>query len=106
MGIRAADSGLMTFHDRALQGTSIADGVLFEILYARELGKEVRLFTVANRAREIRPATFSDLTFEREVHRLGLSLGELRSLVAGHWEPEEANPRLFDPDAQRLEETA
>ena len=50
-------------------GETVADGVLFEILFAKTLGKPVRFFTINNRAKSIREIKVKDLRFEREVYR-------------------------------------
>lgn len=105
--IRVANNNLIRIADELwVFGTSIANGVLFEVLLAHELDKPVRFFTIATRAGEIRPASVSDLRFEPELHRLGLNASELRRVVAGEWRPEAPTPRLFEPDATPLENTA
>jgi hypothetical protein len=50
-------------------GDTIADGVLFEILFAKKIGKPVRFFTIDNRASSIREIKVKNLRFEREVYR-------------------------------------
>ena len=42
-------------------GTTIANGVLFEIAYAHELGMPVKLFSIGNRATEIVPVPIERL---------------------------------------------
>lgn len=90
--IRAADE-LWVF------GDTIANGVLFEVLYARELGHPIRFFSVAPSAEEIGELQLTRLKFEPELRRLGLTQTELLQLISGEWRPsEELEPRLFDPD--------
>ncbi|WP_420722493.1 hypothetical protein [Hwanghaeella sp. LZ110] len=67
--VRQANNNIIRISDELwVFGHLIADGVLFEIKYAQELGKPVRFFTVSNRANEIKEISVSDLKFEPEVH--------------------------------------
>ena len=66
-------------------GQTVADGVLFEIFYARELEKPIRFFTIGNRAEEIREISPRMLRFEREVYKeTGLRRDELLAKILRH----------------------
>lgn len=64
-------------------GAEIADGVLAEIAFARQLGKPLRFFTIATRAEEIRAADPEALTFEPELLATGRTHAELLDVVLG-----------------------
>ena len=66
-------------------GQTISDGVLFEILLAKELGKPIRFFTIDNRADRIREIAPKQLHFEREVYKTyGLRHDDLIAKILGH----------------------
>lgn len=50
-------------------GCPIADGVLFEIILAKKLGKPIRFFTIENRAEDIRETNPTELSFEPGVYQ-------------------------------------
>ena len=67
--IRRGNNNLVRISDQLwVFGCRIADGVLFEILLARELDKPVRFFTIDNRADRIREASVDELSFEEECY--------------------------------------
>ncbi|HCU35820.1 MAG TPA: hypothetical protein DGT21_10305 [Armatimonadetes bacterium] len=67
--IRRGNNNLIRISDELwVFGCRIADGVLFEILHARELDKPVRFFTIDNRADRIREASVDELSFEEECY--------------------------------------
>ncbi len=78
-------------------GDVVANGVLFEILYAWSLGKPIRFHTIGTRSTEIRSIPPEVLRFEPELYRGGWSRQRLIDLVTGHEGPH--MDRLFDPDA-------
>ena len=49
-------------------GGTIADGVLFEILYAKKLNMPVKYFSIDSRADLIEEISVDDLKFEEEVY--------------------------------------
>jgi len=68
--VRQGNNNLLRIVDELwVFGQTIADGVLFEILLAKELGKPIRYFTIDNRAEMIKEIEPEDLRFEREVYR-------------------------------------
>ena len=68
--IREGNNNLIRIVDELwVFGEQIADGVLFEILFAKELGKPIRYFTIGNRAEEIREIGIKNLTFEQKVYK-------------------------------------
>lgn len=74
-------------------GQTVADGVLFEILYARELEKPIRFFTIGNRAEEIREISPRMLRFEREVYKeTGLRRDEILAKILRH------DPNILPPE--------
>lgn len=88
--VREANNNLIRLADELwVFGITIANGVLFEVAYAHQLGKAVRFFTVAARASEIRGAPVEALRFESELYTKGYSRDHLRAIArgAGHFEP-------------------
>lgn len=66
--VRQANSSLIARSDELwVFGSELADGVVFEISYASQLKLPIRLFTISDRADEIRPAATSLLTLEKGV---------------------------------------
>jgi hypothetical protein len=67
--VRQANNNLIRKCDQLwVFGEIIADGVLFEILYARQLDKPVKFHTVSSRAERIKETTVNKLQFEAEVY--------------------------------------
>lgn len=62
-------------------GDSIADGVYAEILFARELSKHVRYFTIESRASEIREILAEDLRFEQQLIIQTTALAKSHSML-------------------------
>jgi uncharacterized protein len=46
----------------------IADGVLFEIAYAKQMNMPIRFFKISTRIEDIQPLKFDDIVFEPEIH--------------------------------------
>jgi len=65
--IRRANNQLISMCDELWVFGDIANGVMFEIMLAKRLGKPVRYFTIAARSCKIVEVTLSDLTFESEM---------------------------------------
>lgn len=103
--VRIGNNNLIRLADELwVFGTSIADGVLFEIEYAHELGRHVRLFTIGNRMGDIHEVTVDQLVFEpqliqrthQRMKSMNLSMRPkdfLKAKVRGE-NPEQ--PRLFE----------
>jgi len=67
--IRQANNNLIRRCDELwVFGEMIADGVLFEIVYAKSLNKPVRFFSVDSRATRITEVRIENLEFEPEVY--------------------------------------
>ena len=67
--IRQANNNLIRKCDQLwVFGETIADGVLFEILYAKKLKMPVKYFTVDSRADHIKKVSVGELKFEEEVY--------------------------------------
>ena len=67
--IRQANNNLIQKCDALwVFGETIADGVLFEILYAKKLKTPVRYYTVDSRAELIKEVSVNELRFEEEVY--------------------------------------
>jgi hypothetical protein len=84
--VRQANNNLIRIVDELwVFGESVADGVLFEIEFARELGKPIRYFTIDNRADKIREILPTQLRFERKVYAsTGLDRDGLLRRVLGY----------------------
>ena len=65
--IRRANNQLISMCDELWVFGDIANGVMFEIMLAKNLKKPIRYFTIATRACEITEVTLSDLSFEDEM---------------------------------------
>lgn len=66
--IRQGNNNLIRIADELwVFGKVIADGVLFEILYAKTIGKPIRYFTIDNRMEGIKEIGINSLSFESEV---------------------------------------
>ena len=67
--IRQANNNLIQKCDALwVFGETIADGVLFEILYAKKLNMPVKYYTVGSRVDLIKEVSVNELTFEEEVY--------------------------------------
>jgi len=67
--IRQANNNLIRKCDELwVFGDTIADGVLFEILYAKKLKIPVKFYTLDSRADLIREASCNEMNFEEEVY--------------------------------------
>ena len=77
--IRQANNNLIRKCDQLwVFGETIADGVLFEIQYAKKLSMPVKLYTVDSHADLITEISVNELKFEEEVYRkTGLEHKEL-----------------------------
>jgi len=97
--VREANNNLIRLTDELwVFGTTIANGVLFEVAHAHDLGKPVHFFTVAARANEIRSAPIEALRFESELYTKGYSREDLRAIARGVGRFEPPPLRLFDFD--------
>lgn len=66
--IRQGNNNLIRIADELwVFGKVIADGVLFEILYAKTLGKPIRYYTIDTRVDGIKQIGINSLSFESEV---------------------------------------
>jgi hypothetical protein len=97
--VRQGNNNLVRISDELwVFGEVIANGVLFEILYARSLGKPVHFHNIATRSLEIYPIPVETLRFEHELYKGGWDRDGLIDLVSGA-NVEAPHPnRLFDPD--------
>lgn len=97
--VREGNNNLIRLADQLwVFGTTIANGVLFEVAYAHELGKPVRFFTVSTLAAEIRSAPVEALRFEGELYTKGYSREDLRAIARGVGSFHPPPLRLFDFD--------
>ena len=78
-------------------GQTIADGVLFEIRYARSLAKPVKFFSIENRAEAIRPLQPDSLHFEKAVY--AATKGKRDDLLRAIMGASYGQQQLFDVDA-------
>jgi hypothetical protein len=65
--VRQAHNNLVRISDEMWAFGEIDEGVLFEMLYARRLGKTVRCFSIGDRAQEIHPTSIKVIEFEPDV---------------------------------------
>jgi len=80
--IRRANNQLIAMCDELWVFGDIANGVMFEILLAKRLGKPIKYFMVAAKSAEIREVTLRDLTFEDELGLTKEQVDEFIALVA------------------------
>ena len=67
--VRQANNNLIRKCDELwVFGETIADGVLFEILYAKKLKMPVKFYTVDSRVELIKEVSVNELKFEEEVY--------------------------------------
>ena len=85
--IRQANNNLIRKCDQLwVFGEIIADGVLFEILYANKLRMPVKFYSVDSRADLIKEVSDNELTFEEEVYSsTGLKHKELIEQILGQY---------------------
>ena len=85
--IRQANNNLIRKCDQLwVFGEIIADGVLFEILYAKKLRMPVKFYSVDSRADLIKEISDNELTFEEEVYSsTGLKHQELIEQILGQY---------------------
>ena len=85
--IRQANNNLIRKCDQLwVFGEIIADGVLFEILYAKKLRMPVKFYSVDSRADLIKEVSDNELTFEEEVYSsTGLKHQELIEQILGQY---------------------
>jgi hypothetical protein len=83
--VRRANNNVVRVCDELwVFGETIADGVLFEILYARELHKPIRYFTISGRADEIRETCPEKFQFEPQVYLVtGMKRDQLIAKITG-----------------------
>ena len=98
--IRQGNNNLIRIADELwVFGETIADGVLAEILFAKDLSKPIRFFTIHNQCDKIREISANKLKFEREVYTsTKLDKNELLAKILGH-DPTKPPPEqmlLFD----------
>ncbi len=60
---------------------NVSDGVLFEIYMCRKMGKTVRFFNIATRAKEIVELKAEEVIFEPEIHSFQIKKEDLLALV-------------------------
>ena len=95
--IRQGNNNLIRIVDEVwIFGQTIANGVLFEIMLARELEKPMRFFTIDNRADKIREVSAKELRFEKEVYKeKGATRHQLIAKILGY-DPNTPPPEQLD----------
>ena len=85
--IRQANNNLIRICDELwVFGETIADGVLFEILYAKKLKMPVKYYTVDSRVDFIKEVSVNELKFEEEVYTsTGLKHKELIEQISDQY---------------------
>lgn len=79
--VRRGNNQLIASSDELWVFGPVSDGVLFEIVRARQLRKPVRFFSIATRAGEIRPLPVNEVKFEPEVHAKQITREDLLALL-------------------------
>jgi uncharacterized protein len=80
--VRRGNNQLIKACDEIWVFGPVADGVLFEVIYALEIGKPIRFFTVGAKAEDITEINeLSRVTFESEVHAPGITRESLLKSV-------------------------
>jgi hypothetical protein len=80
--VRQGNNQLISIADEVWVFGPVSDGVLFEIVRARNLRKPVRFFTIATRADDIKPVDSSAVRFEPEVHAFQFTREDLVALLS------------------------
>jgi hypothetical protein len=79
--IRRGNNQLVVDCDEVWVFGPISDGVLYEIVRARQAHKPVRFYSIATRSSEIVPLAMTELTFEPEIHARQITRETLLALV-------------------------
>ena len=95
--IREGNNNLIRISDELwVFGVNIADGVFFEMLYAKELGKNLRFFTVANKADGISEVGPESLKPEPELSRKGYNKDKMFRELIDHSPAGDGQLHLFN----------
>lgn len=81
--VRLGNNNLIRICDELWVFGPVADGVYFEILYAKSMNKPIRFFTIATKREEISEITPSDVQFEPRVHAPGRTREFLIESIVG-----------------------
>ena len=79
--IRRANNHLISMCDEVWVFGDIANGVMFEIILAKNLKKPIKYFSIATKSSEINEVTLNDLTFEKELSLTKEQIAEFIFLV-------------------------
>jgi len=79
--IRRANNHLVSMCDELWVFGEISNGVMFEIILAKNLKKPVRYFSIATKSNEINEVDLHDLTFEDELSLTKEQVAEFILLV-------------------------
>ena len=79
--IRRGNNQLISSANELWVFGAVSDGVLFEIVRARQLNKPVRFLSISTRSDEIRPVAVRDVRFEPEVHAAQIRREDLLLLL-------------------------
>jgi hypothetical protein len=79
--IRRANNHLISMCDELWVFGDIANGVMFEIVLAKNLKKPVKYHSIAARSNEIIEVTLRDLTFEKELSLTKEEIDQFINLV-------------------------
>lgn len=92
--VRQANNQLIAVADELWVFGPVSDGVLFEIVRARNFRKPVRFFTIATRSEDIRAVGPRDVRFEPEVHAFQIKREDLLALLADAMPVEHTDNKL------------
>jgi hypothetical protein len=79
--IRRANNHLISMCDELWVFGDIANGVMFEIILAKNLKKPIRYYSIATKSNEIIEVGLRDLTFEKELSLTKEQIDEFINLV-------------------------
>jgi hypothetical protein len=79
--IRRANNQLMKMCDELWVFGDIANGVMFEMVMAKNLNKPIRYFTVATKSDDIKEITLNDLIFENELALSKEQINEFKHIM-------------------------
>lgn len=79
--IRQGNNKLIKISDELWVFGPIADGVLFEIMSAKEMGRRIRFFTIGTKVEDIKEIDVDEVIFEPEVHSKQVTREKLISFI-------------------------
>lgn len=94
--IRQGNNKLIEIAEELWVFGPIADGVLFEIFYAKKIGKKIRFFSISALGSDIAEISIDKIVFEPEVHSKQITKNDLLSFVKYGVSGASTNQNEFD----------